>query len=512
MPTNQRNPTFLERLGNGLDRAIGVLSPRLGAERSAYRMQMRLTAAYESVPKWRNSADWMPVDGKGELLNSPNRDMARAKARHLERNSELINSIINAYERNVVGKGFNLQLRTDNVEWNNAVEALWAEWSRPGNCDVTGRYCLTEILKMIVRRRIVDGGILALKVTDKTSNIPYRLQLIEVDNLKGPGELKTAAGNPIIGGIEVNQFGRPLNYFIEQATADITAVAEIKKIKAEQVFYLANVTRPSEVREISPLTRALDDVHDLEEFFDAVSFKQKINAAIAVFITTQKDAVAAIGRSLVPKTDSKEQGHGAGTRIDSGSIKYLEPGQDVKAVVPSGQSSELNDYNLSISRRIGAGHNLSYEMMTRDVSKVNYSSARQNLLEDWKVFEGEQRYIIEHFLDFVLEDVVTNAYLAGKLADAPKDFMANRQKYLKHEFIGQGLPWIDPLKEAQANQVMLATGQTTLKDIYAKKGKDWEEEIAQLALEAETTKELGLVREALDTTTKGDDDVGKSKK
>lgn len=89
--------------------------------------------------------------------------------------------------------------------------------------------------------------------------------------------------------------------------------------------------------------------------------------------------------------------------------------------------------------------------------------------------------------------------------------MANRQKYLKHEFIGQGLPWIDPLKEAQANQVMLATGQITLKDIYAKKGKDWEEEINQLAVELEKTKELGLVREALDIV-KGDDDDGKSKR
>ena len=176
----------------------------------------------------------------------------------------------------------------------------------------------------------------------------------------------------------------------------------------------------------------------------------------------------------------------------------------MRSIVPSGQSSELNDYNLAVSRRIGAGHNLSYEMMTRDVSKVNYSSARQNLLEDWKTFADEQNYIIEHFLDFVLEDVVTAAYLAGKLKNAPKDFMTNRQKYLKHEFIGQGLPWIDPLKEAQANQVMLATGQTTLKDIYAKKGKDWEEEIAQLALEREKTKELGLLSKA-PVTVKGDD-------
>lgn len=253
----------------------------------------------------------------------------------------------------------------------------------------------------------------------------------------------------------------------------------------------------------------MDEIRDLEEFFNAVSFKQKINAAVAVFITTQKDAAASIGRSIMQQQQAKD--NKSNQRIDAGSIKYLDPGQDVKTLVPAGQSSELADFNLSINRRIGAGHNLSYEMMTRDVSMVNYSSARQNLLEDWKVFEGEQQFIVEHFLNFVLEDVITAAYLAGRLSHAPKDFMANRQKYLKHEFIGQGLPWIDPLKEAQANQVMLATGQITLKDIYAKKGKDWEEEINQLAVELEKTKELGLVREALDVV-KGDDDDGESKR
>lgn len=273
---------------------------------------------------------------------------------------------------------------------------------------------------------------------------------MEVDNIRGDGSIKSEAGNPVIGGIEVNEYGRPLNYFLEKATVDITSTPEVEKVPAERVFFLADKTRPSEVREITPLVRALDEIRDLEEFFNAVSFKQKINAAVAVFITTQKDAVASIGRSVMQQQQAKD--NKSNQRIDAGSIKYLDPGQDVKTLVPAGQSSELADFNLSINRRIGAGHNLSYEMMTRDVSMVNYSSARQNLLEDWKVFEGEQQFIIEHFLNFVLEDVVTAAYLAGRLSHAPKDFMANRQKYLKHEFIGQGLPWIDPLKEAQANR------------------------------------------------------------
>ena len=129
MTNNQRNPTFSERI----DSVIGFFSPQLALKRKAYRNALRATEAYKDVPPWRNSAGWYPTDGSAEALNSPNRDLARRKARHLERNSEIVNSILNAFERNVVGKGFNLQVRTEDQDWNNLLEELWSEFSRPGN-------------------------------------------------------------------------------------------------------------------------------------------------------------------------------------------------------------------------------------------------------------------------------------------------------------------------------------------------------------------------------------------
>ncbi len=497
MDTNQRNPTFAEKLGRSIDAVIGIFNPEKGAERSIARLQLRTISAYEDVPAWRNSADWKPAFGKGEFLNAPSRDMARAKARHLERNSEIVNSILNAFTRNVVGKGFNLQVRTADQDWNNAVEQVWTEWCRPGNCDVTGRFSLNEILRMIVKRKIVDGGILALKTYERTSDgISFKLQLVEVDCLKSPGSIQSPSGNTIVNGIEINEYGRPLAYYIEKQSVDPLAPPDNERVDADRVIYLAELNRPTEIREITPLARILNDVKDVEDFFEAVGFKQKINAALAAFITSDKDVTPTIGRSVINAADKNEPSK-IDKRIRPGSITELPPGKDVKTIVPAGQSNELADFNLAVNRRIGAGHGLSYEMMSRDVSQVNYSSARQNMLEDWKTFEMEQYYLIEHFLDFVFEEVITAAYLAGKLPKPSSDFMSNRPKLLKHEFLGQGLPWIDPLKEAQANQVMLATGQTTLKDIYAKKGKDWEEEYAQLALEAEKAKELGLVRESV---------------
>ena len=181
MSTKQRNPTVGERIDN----AISLFFPKWGFERKQARALLRVSSTYDNLPTWRGSADWMPSDGKAENLNAMDRDLARAKARHLERNSEIVNSILNALSRNVVGNGFNLQVRSANDEWNSAVEELWSEWSRPGNCDVTGRYSLNQLLSMVVRRKFVDGAALVVKniVANDPQNLPYKLQLL---GLQGP--------------------------------------------------------------------------------------------------------------------------------------------------------------------------------------------------------------------------------------------------------------------------------------------------------------------------------------
>lgn len=470
-----------------VDKFIENYFPEWGASRKANKLALRAAEAYESVAPWRQSNDWRSVlDSNAELTNQAFRDEARRRARHLERNSEVINAIIKAYERNVVGKGFSLQVRTDDEDWNNAVEELWYEWSKPGNCDITGRYSLNQLLKMIVRRKAVDGGILAIRTYQNGEEFPMKLQMVEVDNLYDIGNIKSTEGNPVVGGIEVTTHGKPVAYYIKQDVFDTFVQLDPARVPADRVMYLADHNRPSEVREITRFARTLTKIHDLDEFFEAVSFKQKINAAIAVWITS--GSTGTVGNSVIQAANQQPMAKG-GKRIVPGSVNRLAPGEDVRTLVPSGQATELSDYNLAIMRQIAAGQGLSYEMISRDVSQVNYSSARQNLLEDWKEFEQEQKFIIQHFLDIVFKEVVSVAVATGKLT-APQGYYLEPEKYLKHEFIGQGLPWIDPNKEAEANKTMLESQQTSLKDIYAKKGKDWEEEVKQIIKEKELLAQL----------------------
>jgi hypothetical protein len=58
-----------------------------------------------------------------------------------------------------------------------------------------------------------------------------------------------------------------------------------------------------------------------------------------------------------------------------------------------------------------------------------------------------------------------------------------------------GFESIDPVKDAQARQIELQSGQTTLDDVCAEKGRDWEEVLHQKAREKKLADDLGLPEE-----------------
>jgi capsid protein len=53
----------------------------------------------------------------------------------------------------------------------------------------------------------------------------------------------------------------------------------------------------------------------------------------------------------------------------------------------------------------------------------------------------------------------------------------------------------DPVKKESANSQALKNNTTTLAEIYAKQGKDWEDELMQRSRELQRQRELNLLEE-----------------
>ena len=167
-----------------LDDVIATISPATAYKRETYRQAYTaLKGYYDAADKTGINQNWRVSNTSAEFTDRYSRDDVRARARDLERNSDVMNSLTGAFKRNVVGGGYRIQVQTEDAELNKKIEKAWKKWCKAKNCDVTGTQSLNQIIRMAVERKRIDGGILFVKRYTKQAFVPFQLQMLEVDEL-----------------------------------------------------------------------------------------------------------------------------------------------------------------------------------------------------------------------------------------------------------------------------------------------------------------------------------------
>ena len=183
------------------------------------------------------------------------------------------------------------------------------------------------MFRMLIQRKIVDGGILVIKRYTKYGIIPFQLQCLEVDTLDNSQMVPHTEGNRVIGGVEVNSFGRPEGYWIKQVQPDGFGVALSIYLEAKDVIYYFTKHRPTQVREISDMAPTITRVKDVDEYMNAETVKEKIAASLAVFIKKTNPATGTYGRN---GNTSGPQVMYQGKRIVPGMIMEMNPGDEAQ--------------------------------------------------------------------------------------------------------------------------------------------------------------------------------------
>lgn len=456
---------------NWLDVIIGWISPEAAARREAWRQVLEEQRHYDAGDHSRMNSGWWATNQSAEQTDRYSRDTVRARARDLERNSDMMNSVVGPFIRNVVGKGLVLQAETGDTDLNEQIERLWKIWCKKRNCDVTGTQSLNQMLRMAVRRKKVDGGILFVKRYTTGGLLPFKLQMFEVDELDASQVAPKHKNDRVVGGIEYNRYNAPVGYWIRQYAIDGMAIVEPIFLPADDVIFYFSKRRPSQLREMSDMSQTVTRIRDANEFMVAVSVKQRIEACLSVFI---KRAIptAGIGRQGAGATGPRQTYDGK--TIAPGMIKEMNVGDEIQVVNPQGQATDAASYIKLQQRLIGAGQGISYEATARDMSEATYSSARQGLIEDSMTY-AEEDELLADVLDEIYETFIISAVLAGELKIP--DFWNKKDKYFEHSFTKPPKDWIDPSKETTATKTALQTGQKTFKQVAAENGSDWRKQV-----------------------------------
>lgn len=458
-----------------IDKIISAVSPQKAYEREMWRQALEAARGYDAAGFGRLNAGWRVHNESAEITDRHSRDVVRARARDLERNSDIAQSVLYAYKRNVVGEGYTLRAKTGNDDLNKQIEKAWKMWCKARNCDVTGEQSFNQILRMAVDRKKVDGGILFVFRYTEGGVVPFKLQAMEVDELDITQTAPKYHGNRVVGGVEYNKYRRPVGYWIRQYDIEGWQLMDPVFIEAKDVYFFKTKKRPSQLREMSDMAPTITRVRDTNEFITAVSVKERIAACLAVFV---KRAVPSggFGRGGV-RTENGSMDY-EGKKLAPGMIQTLGAGDEIQVVDPKSAGSDATAFLKTQQGLIAAGQGLSYEAVSRDMTGATYSSARQNAIEDESTY-AEDVELLTDFMTEAYENFVISGYLAG-LFNMP-GFWDKKADFLDHSWVKAPKKWIDPAKESNANKIALQSGQKTFPDICAEQGKDWKDAIDETA-------------------------------
>jgi len=177
-------------------------------------------------------------------------------------------------------------------------------------------------------------------------------------------------------------------------------------------------------------------------------------------------------------------------------VPTLAPGEEIKQVAAAHPHTGFEDFAHEMLRSIASALGVSAEQITQDWSKTNYSSARAALLESWKTLSRRNTEFKTGTATPIyaswLQEVIERGDLDDVLPIGAPDFIEAATAYSRCDWLGVARGWVDPVKEKQGAILGLDGGLSTLKRECAEQGLDWEEVIAQRAIEVRAFKAAGL--------------------
>lgn len=429
--------------------------------------------------------DWKTVDGDPEetVGGDSARATLRARARALEQDSEIVKRALEVLENNIVGPGIRPELDTGDRERDKKIEALWDVWVE--NCDITGGSTFYELQRMVLRRVYVDGEIFANKVARSDG---LKIQLLESQYLDSNSAL---TNDNIVYGVEIDEFSRPLAYWFSSKaknpyTSDI--LSDSTRYDAKDILHLFFKMRPQQIRGVSVFASIIRRIRDVDEYMDAKVIAARIAACLAVFVTSP-DTATRFGAGTTTDTEDSTK---RVKNIKPGTVNYLRPGEEITTSAPSGAESGSTDVLASQLRLIALGLNISYELISGDLSRVNFSSGRMGSMEDRKHFRRDQAWLVAHFCKPIFAQWLETTIALHPEIGIP-DFATNKSRYLSSvSWKCPGWAWVDPLKEINAHKEAIKAGLTTLSEVCAQQGLDYSEVMEQLSKEKKLAEELGL--------------------
>jgi len=475
---------------NILDDLIAWFSPGMAAKRAQYR---HVLAAYEGSKPSRYRKD-KPDNSSGDALTSLAGSKLRGYARVLDQNHDIARGILTTLVNNVVGAGgisIEPQPRDEGGEINAELAAqlmdLWRDWAiRP---EVTHCHDWTEVERLVSRAWLRDGEALAqmipgsMRALDHGTIVPFSLELLEADMIADLDD----ESKGIAQGVERNQWGRPIAYHLYLTHPGDNTIGKgltVKRVRSDRIQHLKMVDRFRQARGVSVFSSVLQRLEHIKGYEESEMVAARVAAAMTGFIKRN---------DLDSSYTAPESGE------DDRSFKMvpgmvydkLLPGEDVGTIQSNRPSMLLEPFRDAMLRAVGSGTGANYSSISKNYNGT-YSAQRQELVEGWPNYRALTRLFVSQFTRPVWRQFVATAAATGAVQLGGMDLW----QAWDADFRGPPMPWIDPLKEASANEKQIRAVLKSAPQVIRDLGGNPKDVLDQEALWREMLRERGVTSAA----------------
>lgn len=504
-----------------------VISELVGPE----HREMAFTGAYDGAATFdKQISTWAPPLQSADADILPEKGALDARARDLSRNDAYIQGGGQIHKDSIVGAMFllnakpNLEVLGWSQEQGEAfqkeAEAKFQTWAESPHkwVDAARQNDLTEMIRLAVGVTVFGGEMLATAEWINTNRREYAtaIQMVDADRLQTPFEYSN--DKKVKGGIRHDRYGAPVSAYIRtshptdfrMAIPDPLAFKQVgfsKPWGRKQVIFIREQRRVDQTRAVSEISAGLRELAITRKFRDITLQNAVVNATYAASIESELpsevvyqqlgagnvgDQVSQYAESYLTAV-SQYVDSSKNMKIDGVKVPHLFPGTKLN-MRPAGTPGGVGqDFEQSLLRYIATSLNISYEELSRDYTKTNYSSARAALMQTWRFMQSRKKIVADGLANDIyrlwLEEAINNDRLDSFPASQAGLLYTNGHQNMMFDalsratWIGAARGQIDELKETQAAVLRIKYGLSTHEDELARLGKDWRPVYRQLERE-----------------------------
>ena len=443
---------------------------------------------YDAASTTRTRNDWPHTTDSP--YNNIKDDLKRmiGRSRESSDNNAISENVDKTILGNVVGDvGIRPEavVKNDNGDLIEPVnKALMDAWKRYNDMwDRSGKCTYYESQKLGLKTIINSGSVLQNTVkAPKGSFLPISNQLIEPDRLnwaKDAFQQTHESAKPkkqTQFGMEIDKYGVPQYFHVKGIS---------RPIKAANMSIRFFRRRPEQYIGVPWKAPVLKSLWDLTHLIEDKAVASRIQAMISLWI-------------------HKEDANSFLKNADSSYRLQWEPGRNIYTKHKPEVIQSKDDLNETFEPMIrlllsmvAIGLGISYQILTRDLKGMNFASSRANILEDRRTFKVYQTWFIKDFCQKDWERFVFWTIATGKVPGVSLfNYSAEPWRFNDCFWTPPRWDWVDPLKDAQAAQLLVENNMMSLKDYYGSQGKNYIEEIRQIAEEKKMLLKYGIKEEA----------------